>query len=206
LGVSAETPLLARFSDPLGAGPPPPNLLKNGDFRVDADGDGVADGWQVSSDGKPAAAREKLTADSWAQRFTFTPPADKKAGSIMLAQHDMPVEKGQWYRISLRAKFQGAKSPRVNLTIQNTTTWRSFFPYQDFTPGEAWKEFTFTVESSQSAKSGTKFQIWHGSPGTLWLAAMRMERCDPPWQGRWLTGLYLDRPEEWDDPYRFFRW
>ena len=23
---------------------------------------------------------------------------------------------------------------------------------------------------------------------------------------RWLEGLYLDTPEEWDDPYRFFRW
>ncbi len=23
---------------------------------------------------------------------------------------------------------------------------------------------------------------------------------------RWLTGLYLDQPEQWDDPYRFFRW
>ena len=23
---------------------------------------------------------------------------------------------------------------------------------------------------------------------------------------RWLTGLYLDEPEEWDLPYRFFRW
>jgi hypothetical protein len=23
---------------------------------------------------------------------------------------------------------------------------------------------------------------------------------------RWDSGLYLDRPEEWDDPYRFFRW
>lgn len=23
---------------------------------------------------------------------------------------------------------------------------------------------------------------------------------------RWLDGLYLDLPEEWDDPYRFFRW
>ncbi len=23
---------------------------------------------------------------------------------------------------------------------------------------------------------------------------------------RFLTGLYLDQPEEWDDPYRFFRW
>jgi len=21
-----------------------------------------------------------------------------------------------------------------------------------------------------------------------------------------LAGLYLDQPEEWDDPYRFFRW
>ena len=23
---------------------------------------------------------------------------------------------------------------------------------------------------------------------------------------RWLSGLYLDQPEEMDDPYRFFRW
>jgi len=23
---------------------------------------------------------------------------------------------------------------------------------------------------------------------------------------RWLKGFYLDVPEEWDDPYRFFRW
>ena len=23
---------------------------------------------------------------------------------------------------------------------------------------------------------------------------------------RWLDGLYVDQPEEWDDPYRFFRW
>jgi hypothetical protein len=23
---------------------------------------------------------------------------------------------------------------------------------------------------------------------------------------RWLNGLYLDVPGEWDDPYRFFRW
>jgi len=23
---------------------------------------------------------------------------------------------------------------------------------------------------------------------------------------RWLKGLYMDVPQEWDDPYRFFRW
>ncbi len=27
-----------------------------------------------------------------------------------------------------------------------------------------------------------------------------------PGAGRWLEGLYLTRPTEWDDPYRFFRW
>jgi hypothetical protein len=25
-------------------------------------------------------------------------------------------------------------------------------------------------------------------------------------QKRWEDGLYLDTPQEWDDPYRFFRW
>jgi hypothetical protein len=25
-------------------------------------------------------------------------------------------------------------------------------------------------------------------------------------EARWRAGLYLDLPEEWDDPYRFFCW
>jgi hypothetical protein len=29
--------------------------------------------------------------------------------------------------------------------------------------------------------------------------------ADKPEQ-RWKEGLYMDQPEEWDDPYRFFRW
>ena len=33
----------------------------------------------------------------------------------------------------------------------------------------------------------------------LLVAAAKTER-------RWLDGLYFDMPEEWDDPYRFFRW
>jgi len=33
-----------------------------------------------------------------------------------------------------------------------------------------------------------------------------MEPVPPPTEGRWLQGLYLDQPEAWDDPYRFFRW
>jgi beta-galactosidase/beta-glucuronidase len=209
MGVGGETPLLARVSSPTGAGGPPPNVIRNGDFRVDADKNGLADGWELSADSKqPAASREIVAPDPdrWSQRITYPGPAKGKAGSVMLAQHDVPVEKGQWYRISLRAKSEGMKGTRVNLTLMNTADWRSFFEYQEIAPDESWKEFSFTVESNGSAKSGTRFQIWHGSPGTLWLSDVVMSPCDPPWKGRWLTGLYLDRPVEWDDPYRFFRW
>jgi hypothetical protein len=31
-----------------------------------------------------------------------------------------------------------------------------------------------------------------------------VEAAEP--ERRWLKGLYVDQPEEWDDPYRFFRW
>lgn len=36
----------------------------------------------------------------------------------------------------------------------------------------------------------------------------RFERPVDPASGekRWLEGFYVDTPEEWDDPYRFFRW
>ena len=37
------------------------------------------------------------------------------------------------------------------------------------------------------------------------LLADALER-PPAGAPRWLDGLYLDQPEEWDDPYRFFRW
>ena len=41
---------------------------------------------------------------------------------------------------------------------------------------------------------------------SAWLCNKTVADCDPPTTGRWLAGLYLDEPEEWDDPYRFFRW
>ncbi len=38
------------------------------------------------------------------------------------------------------------------------------------------------------------------------LARFRSPVTEPRKEQRWLAGLYLDVPEEWDDPYRFFRW
>ena len=52
----------------------------------------------------------------------------------------------------------------------------------------------------------TRFQIWYSGTGQLWISDVHVAPMADPTQGRWLEGLYLDVPEEWDDPYRFFRW
>ncbi|MEO0069572.1 MAG: hypothetical protein ABIK18_02110, partial [candidate division WOR-3 bacterium] len=122
-----------------------------------------------------------------------------------IAQHDVPAEEGQWYRISLKAKSEGFKGASVALALQNTDTWQSLFGYKRFAPTEQWKEFTFLVQANATT-SKTRFQIWHSNVGTLWLSDIRMMPCEPPSQGRWTSGLYLDAVQEWDDPYRFFRW
>ena len=37
-------------------------------------------------------------------------------------------------------------------------------------------------------------------------AAVPYLTADPALSQRWREELYLDVPQEWDDPYRFFRW
>jgi hypothetical protein len=208
MGVRGETPLLSRFSTPA-SGPPRGSVVRNGDMRLDADGDGMPDHWQFITDAKQATCTLEEGAPNTAPRcLRIACPgfAEGKQASLMLAQHNVPVEAGQWYLISFMARSEGLKGARVTLALQDTTTWRSLFEYQRFAPREAWREFTFLVQADGAAAARTRFQIWHGAAGTLWLSDIHMAPCDPPTEGRWTSGLYLDTPQEWDDPYRFFRW
>jgi beta-galactosidase/beta-glucuronidase len=209
LGVAAPTPLLTRFSLPVDADQPKsgPSPLRNGDFRQ-AGKDGAADQWQFSSESAQAKCTREPAAekDAWALRLTMTGTAGKEQANVMLTQQDVPVKAGQWYRITLRAKAEGLNDKVVQLALQNTKTWTSLFEYQYFTPTSEWRTYRFLVKSNGTAERNTRLQIWFGNPGTLWLANVTMEPVPPPTEGRWLQGLYLDQPEAWDDPYRFFRW
>jgi hypothetical protein len=210
MGVAGETPLLSRFATPLGEGDgegkPGPSVVQNGDFSQDADGDGMPDDWQFQP-GTPesACAREPLDG-GWSLRMDLKGYGGKDRADVMLAQHEVPMVEGQWYRISFRAKAEGLRGGRIAFTVTNTEVWRSFFEYQYFAPGEEWREFRYVLQSNASAAAKTRLQIWHGNLGTVWLADLKMEPVPPPATGRWASGFYLDDPEEWDDPYRFFRW
>jgi len=208
MGVAGSTPLLERFSNPFSGGAGA-SLVKNGDFSADADNDGVPDEWLFSSEPKRATCKREKVRDNpqqWSLALSCPPAEGDKKPSVMLAQHDVPVKKGQWYRISFKARAEGLAAPSVTMTITNMAVWRSFLEYQRFVPGPEWKTFSFDVQSNGTADSRTRFQIWYAGTGSLWLADVRVEPIRDPTEGRWREGLYLDVPEEWDDPYRFFRW
>jgi hypothetical protein len=182
--------------------------VRNGDFSR-AGKDSVADQWVFSCDSRQAnGTREPADGNAaWAIRLAMTSKNEKGQASVMLAQHDVPVRKDQWYRITLKARAEGMSGKAVNLALQDTKTWKPLFDYESFTPTEQWRSFQFLVQSKGEAERDTRFQIWHGEVGVLWLADIAMTPIAPPAsEGRWLDGLYLDRPEAWDDPYRFFRW
>lgn len=203
MGVHAHTPLLSRFAMPAG-GADGVSVVRNGDFRADQDGDGMPDHWQFSTESKQATCEVEAAGRSI--RITCPELDENRRGTVMLAQHDVPAKQGQWYRITLRAKSKGLEGRRISLALQETTNWRSLFDYQRFAPSEAWEQFSFLVRANATVESKTRFQIWFSGAGTVWLSDIGMTPCDPPTEGRWTSGLYVDTPQEWDDPYRFFRW
>jgi hypothetical protein len=208
MGVAGSTPLLERFSTPVG-GKPGASVVNNGDFSADADDDGMPDAWIFSTSSKEAVCKRERAPDGAEGRslvLSSAPAEGEKKPSVMLAQHDVPVEKGQWYRISFNARAEGLEDESVTMTITNMDPWRSFFEYQRFTPGAQWKPFSFEVQSNDTAEQRTRLQIWYTGAGKLGLADVRVEPIGDPTEGRWLEGLYLDVPQAWDDPYRFFRW
>ena len=209
LGVSGATPLLDRFADPVGTSSGP-SLIRNGNFSADADADGLADGWESGLSARVGACTRVELAErggGWAQCITVVPIAPgAKPPEIMIAQHEMPIRAAQWYRMSLRVRAEDLTSNTISWTVQNTANWQPLFDDQTFRPKAEWQTLSFVVQAKDTEAKGTKFQIWFSGTGKLWLADVRLEPVQDPTSGRWLDGLYLTRPTEWDDPYRFFRW
>jgi beta-galactosidase len=208
LGVASKTPVLQRFAEPV-ADSSKLTLLHNGNFTTDADQDGTPDHWLFSPGTSDAACSRELASESDGHCAVVLdcPVSDSdKTPSTMLAQHGVPVRKGQWYRLSLRVRSEQLARETVTVTVTNTSSWHSLFEYQRFQPSANWNQYTFEVQANDTEPEQTRFQIWFSGSGKLWLSDVNLVPIADPQQGRWLEGLYLDTPEEWDDPYRFFRW
>ncbi len=206
LGVRAATSLLERFSKPV---TPSEQLsvVRNGQFLTDSDSDGVPDGWVFSTENQKATCKLEDSGPEKQKRCVqITAPElpEGRRATVMLAQHGVPIREGQWYRLAFWVRGEGLRQAFV--AVQETTRWQPLLEYRRFMPTNSWREFVFLLQGRGTGEKNTRLQIWFDGKGTLWLADFRLVPCDPPTRGRWLTGLYLDTPQEWDDPYRFFRW
>ncbi len=185
-------------------------MVRNGGFSADVNSNGLADEWEFSANPQGATCtREALPGrkSGWAQVIAVPPVAvGAKPPDVMIAQHDLPIQRGQWYRLSLRTRAEGLTTKDVMWTVQNTANWQSLFDYQHLAAKADWQTNIFVLQAKDTATKGTKFQIWFTGTGKLWLTDIRLEPIPDPTVGRWLDGLYLTKPVEWDDPYRFFGW
>jgi hypothetical protein len=89
-----------------------------------------------------------------------------------------------------------AKAEGLNVVFCQLAPWR--FEYEEnFGLKRTFRRTSFLV---------TRLLANLGASGETPLLTRLSAPVESNESGRWLAGFYLDEPEEWDDPYRFFRW
>ncbi|MEZ8219313.1 hypothetical protein B0813_002850 [Candidatus Fervidibacteria bacterium JGI MDM2 SSWTFF-3-K9] len=151
------------------------NLVPNGDFERDENGDGVPDFWTTA--GAPHV-KQQLVRDVGRDGKGFSGKlVCSEFGNGTPASHAMicqgrtiGVQRGRWYRLSFWAKAEGIKTGIVGVALVNTRIWNDVGLRDFFTPTIQWQrhKFFFQATSDLPAKE-SRLQIWFNSTGTLWL-------------------------------------
>ena len=151
------------------------NLVANGSFELDTDGDGVPDDWATSG---TTGMEQALTIDAGpegraAGKLVCTKFVSGSAAShAMVCQYGHVVVKaGQWYRLTWRAKARDMQINAVRVALSNTRRWSNAGLSHSFPVGRAWQDYEHVFQSEQNlAAADSRLQFWFTSTGTLWLA------------------------------------
>lgn len=159
------------------------NMVINGGFEQDTDGDGMADHWQFAGDKGVTVTwgRDVGFTGRFSQRLTCTQFTNLSSAShAMLCQLDtLKLQKGKWYRISFAAKQQRIPGQVVYVGISDTKSWYDTGLHESFRVPVEWKEFEFVFQATQTITEHIRLQFWYTSTGTLWLDNVRLEPCEP---------------------------
>ena len=159
------------------------NLLPNGGFELDKDGDGMADAWQFFGDRGVTAtwARDKGVEGKFAQKVTCTRyERISPASHVMLGQVDtFALKRGQWYRLSFWARAERINEEVVSVAIRDTSNWSECGLTESFRPTNEWKRFSFTFRATKTISRNIRLQIWFCSTGTLWLDGVELVPTEP---------------------------
>jgi len=147
-------------------------LVKNGSFEVDTDGDGIADFWQYCPGGSPdrldvKLSRERGRKGGWCQRVTCT---GYEGGHVMLAQvGQVAVEGGKWYRLSFYVKGEGMERGIIYAALRDTKDWTDLSAQFTVTVTEEWQRRSFAFRATRTCHETTRLQFWFSGTGTFYL-------------------------------------
>ena len=161
----------------LGAG----NLVRNPSFEADADGDGVPDVWRCAGDAKlvtQALALDKGRDGKRCARLACTQFASGNAAAhAMLCQMGVAVRRGKVYRVRLWARGEDIGGGMVSIALSDTSVWQTCGLQDAFAPSPEWQQHEFVFRARRDCPTASRFQIWFGSTGTLWVDDVEFEQA-----------------------------
>jgi hypothetical protein len=156
-----------------------PNLVRNGSFETDADGDGVPDHWQAAGDSN---VTQQLTLDQGRRPLPGSAPrgrcarlectrfaARTSASHAMLCQMGVPVQRGKDYRLAFWARGQRIAGDVVSVALSDTSVWANCGLQSALAPSAEWKPYEFLFKATRDCAEKSRLQIWFTSTGTLWI-------------------------------------
>lgn len=151
------------------------NLVPNGDFERDEDGNGIADFWMTAG---AAHVKQQISCDvghdgkGTSAKLICTEFGDgTPASHAMICQiGTVSVRKGCWYQLRFWAKAQSIRVRIVGIALVNTRHWSDVGLRDIFSPKSHWQRFEFAFQATDDLPAKeSRLQFWFHSTGTLWL-------------------------------------
>jgi hypothetical protein len=145
---------------------------------VDADGDGLADGWTLNAQGGTAERPNLVTTSiepGWAEFHCQRIDCTQFGGGWIILHRDGQdrVEKGRRYRITLRARQEGLDST-VGAAVFNLRPWENCGIEHRTVVGPDWREYCHEFSAKRDSDRA-RFEFYFTETGTVWIEGMRLE-------------------------------
>ena len=145
---------------------------------LDADGDGVADGWRINPGGGPPErpnlvefSIEPGHAEFFCQRIHCT----RFTGGWVIFHRDGqdPIVKDRRYRITWWARQRDLEGT-LGVAVYNIVPWEGCGIESHFRVGADWQQFTTEFTATRDSDNA-RFEFYFTEEGTVWIEGMRLE-------------------------------
>lgn len=103
-----------------------------------------------------------------------------EAYTVQLIQHDLHLDKDQWYEVSFEASANAARTLEVNVE-QHVDPWTSYSGQKNFDLGTENKTFTLQFQMKETTDTDSRLSFNAGaSTGTVYLDNVKIKKIDAP--------------------------